>query len=862
MPKLIFHIFLLGIFLIPCQNFAQNNFEGGLLLSGNYKLPYNKKTSVQFTPNSPIKLQNKFEINFDLAFWDMNQFGPILQGKDKNGLLNFDLMNVYYKNNDTLFIQLIINKIPTGLIISIEKSKIYRNNWFNISLKFDLLKDEISGELNGKFYSKTKFNLNDKLNLHFFAGLYDFAFECPRIALKNMKIKNDENKIIHFWKFNEFNGEVAKDHSGNSDAKIKNGEWLLQKHAKWEKIVELEFESEPRITFNKNENKFYTNSKNSITEFDLLTNSVKKYSFEVNIPQRNYLVYNPVKDQLYHFYSGKGEVSVFNFDIKSWSKIDTTADNLGRYYGHSNFINPLTGDLLIFGGYGWYTCKNHLQKYNFTTKNWEIIETLGDSISPRYLDVVIGNDTSKNKIYIFNGFGNESGKQEIGFKQLNDFYELDLKNYSYKKFWAIEDKSDTYDYSERMIYDKNKDMFYVIGKKLTPIVGQKDRYMYDTIYLYGINKTEAKINLLNKYKNENNLEDPFDLFYSKETNEIILATNKFEKSGRKITLYSMLFPPLTQNEINELTPAKNALEEYYIYMISGFAALVFAVPFVIYIRKKKNNKKEISQNFEIPENITEEKIFAENEIPLDSEVKNSICLFGNFEVIDKNGNEISDQFKPKLRQLFLLILVNSKANKGITSEKLTSILWPEADNTQAKNNRNASISRLRNILSEIDGIEILHQNNKWVMEISEKLSLDVKKYHDLKSRLKNDFTKAELNRFINLISKGRFLNDIDYEWLDSIKSDIISEVIEISLSISENEKVKNDDELLLKLSDAILIWDSVNEKAIKLKINALTNLGRNGEAKLAYENFVLNYRKIFESDYKSSFQELLNEKNI
>ena len=50
---------------------------------------------------------------------------------------------------------------------------------------------------------------------------------------------------------------------------------------------------------------------------------------------------------------------------------------------------------------------------------------------------------------------------------------------------------------------------------------------------------------------------------------------------------------------------------------------------------------------------------------------NYIQLFGDFKVLDKEGNEITSLFTPKLKQLFLIILLYSQRNKnGISTKEL------------------------------------------------------------------------------------------------------------------------------------------------------------------------------------------------
>jgi len=59
-----------------------------------------------------------------------------------------------------------------------------------------------------------------------------------------------------------------------------------------------------------------------------------------------------------------------------------------------------------------------------------------------------------------------------------------------------------------------------------------------------------------------------------------------------------------------------------------------------------------------------------------------------FKVLDKDGDEITSQFTPKLKQLFLIILLYSQRSKnGISTQELTDILWKGHSSQSAKNSR-------------------------------------------------------------------------------------------------------------------------------------------------------------------------------
>ncbi len=113
--------------------------------------------------------------------------------------------------------------------------------------------------------------------------------------------------------------------------------------------------------------------------------SVIKDYFPFTIQSKTYLVHR-----------GCGPVLEFRND--SIVRIDNSFPHQNQY-----FASPFTynNTIYLFGGYGLFTYKNILTKYNFKTKEWEEEETFGTTPSPRRfaLNIVINKD-----LYLFSGY--------------------------------------------------------------------------------------------------------------------------------------------------------------------------------------------------------------------------------------------------------------------------------------------------------------------------------------------------------------------------------------------------------------------------------------------------------------------------
>jgi len=59
------------------------------------------------------------------------------------------------------------------------------------------------------------------------------------------------------------------------------------------------------------------------------------------------------------------------------------------------------------------------------------------------------------------------------------------------------------------------------------------------------------------------------------------------------------------------------------------------------------------------------------------------------------------------------------------------------------------------------------------------------------------------------------------------------------------------------LADILLIYDELNEEALKLKCCALVKMGRNGLAKATYNSFVKQYSVLLGIKYNYYFDQII-----
>ncbi|OFX33833.1 MAG: hypothetical protein A2W90_05265 [Bacteroidetes bacterium GWF2_42_66] len=300
-------------------------------------------------------------------------------------------------------------------------------------------------------------------------------------------------------------------------------------------------------------------------------------------------------------------------------------------------------------------------------------------------------------------------------------------------------------------------------------------------------------------------------------------------------------------EVYEVVPTRNIFIRYPI-LSRGFilALFIFAVIF-IYLRFFKNLKRSF---------ISAEKIRELEQTEIHQPRKNYIRLFGTFKVIDNEGNNITTQFTPKIKQLFLLIMLYSQKNKnGITTREMTDILWPDQSYQGAKNSRGVTIRKLRLLLESIDKVEINFNVDRWSMEFSGDVYCDYIEYLNILEKEGEDPTYYL--KFYQIIRGGEVFKGEMYDWLDDFKGNIGNSIIDMLLKFLAKLDIEKDNELVMKLSNRIFDTDPVNEQALQFKLNALVKQNNYNTARFTYDKFCALYQEYYGEAFPQKFDALI-----
>ncbi|MGE5428070.1 MAG: LamG-like jellyroll fold domain-containing protein [Methylococcaceae bacterium] len=302
-------------------------------------------------------------------------------------------------------------------------------------------------------------------------------------------------------------------------------------------------------------------------------------------------------------------------------------------------------------------------------------------------------------------------------------------------------------------------------------------------------------------------------------------------------------------EVIEIVPIKNVFILYPILSRSIIAILTLSLLVLAWFRIPFHKfKKQPS---------VADKIRTIESGNMQKPQSNYIQFFGDFKVLDKEGRDITSLFTPKLKQLFMIILLYSQRNKnGISTKELTDILWMGHSSQSAKNSRGVTMRKLRLLLESLDSVQINFHVDRWSMVFSGQVYCDYVQCVDLLKREKvhdNDFNL----RFYHIIQEGELFKGESYDWLDDFKGFIGNNIVDILLKFIEELSIQNDTELILSLAERILESDPVNDQALAYKLKALIRLNNYNLAKFTFDRFGGLYEEMYGEKFQVKFEELI-----
>ena len=831
--------FCLVIFLSITGAHAQ-----GLMFNSNDSL-LNKRTSYSvFNTNAPL-FQDHLHINFDLSLWDNKNLGYIFNLTGKND--SYSLSYLYF--NGAAYLNFNIDRKSNKLKIPIQDSQLHKRKWIKVKVDFDLKDDRVNIYIGNKFYHTDHLGLADTVTAKIVFGKNQYYTEVPDMAIKNLVVGNEQKSFT--FPLSESSGNIVHNSDGDEMGLVENPVWLINDSYYWKPVYKHSFSQVAGLNFTPVDNKLFMFTRDSITFFDSENGSAVITAFKEKSPVPLLLgksIFNTRENKLYVYevyHEHPTEPSVASLDMRTltWNAIGKI-EFKGQRHHHNIFYNANQDSIYLFGGYGSYSYYNKFFKYNPGTDQWEKVTFKGDTITPRFFSAV-SNVNKANEIYLFGGYGNESGSQIVGGRQYYDLYCINLQNHTIKKCWDIHPDKDVFVPANNLVLSEDGNYFYAMCYPHEIFKTSIKLYKF-SIKDGSYQVVSAPIPVISE-----RIESDINLFLNPKTNQLLCTLQEFTDPNRStIKVYSLAYPPvINAGEMQSgNSQAKPTIKLKYIALLAGI--MLAGVLVWLYSRRRPKTRPVV---------ITKDE--AETELVIDESTKvqriNAVYLLGEFMVFDKKGKDITYLFSPKIKQLFILILLNSKKNNGIISKKISHLLWPDKDITKTKNIKGVTFNHLRSAMSDIEGIDLSFLNDIYCFNTNEGFFCD---YFIVIDTLKKPDTEKEMLIIDNfeLINRGSFLSDMPDVWLDDFKVDYEELLMNDLLPQLERLYAEENYKAVVEISKLILNIDPFNDTAIKYQLKSYRRLKGIDHSKKVYDQFVAEYKKSLGIDYPIGLEKILH----
>ncbi len=844
-------------FLIACIVFSCSAGYGqsyGLTFNSHENV-LEKRTSLDISPGDSICFTRNFDLGFDINYLPNHRtyFGYILR-IISNGDHNIDL--IYHQKSHTF--RVINGEIFSNVSFQIDSPRLYRE-WNRINLKFNLENQTIQFEVNGKLIGTCNTPLNFRC-FKFLWGANDYlkykTRDIPPMQLRDIKIY-ENGSLKYFWPLNEVSGDTEYDGVGKQLAKVKNPTWLRPKYQKWELLNSFTCNGYAGVAFDPKTDRIFITGSDSLAVFPIneehgavawISNGHE------NLRVGHQAIFDTSGNQLYDLFIDQKKVAAYNFNKHQWDR-DFEPGKITEYWHANKFVSPFDSALYIIGGYGQLRYKNLVQRYSFATKKWDTISTAGDYSPPRYL-AALGTDPKNHFVYIIGGYGSQTGDQMLDPRNFYDMFRFNVKDRSFKKLYTLRPVENQFTFVNSLVIDPKTDHYY-------GLIFPNDSSSSNLQLITG-SLTDSTFQLLGNAIpfTFHDIECFADLYYSPISNKLIAVVLNYSKAddpvkNTTVRIFSLNFVP----EPNGV-PGEKPDGGYWrnLFLIAFAIASIGLIVFGIVRRKKMKTATLPAENSYLrhPPDLIGLSGISLFQNHVERGIHSSLFLFGQFQVFDKEGHDITGLFTPLLKELFLIICINTiRQGMGISSEMLNEKLWHDKSEKDAKNNRSVNIAKLKVILERVGNCVINKDSGFWQFQVEDdQMYIDYCKFNSLIQQTHNARIDY-IHPLVDIIRRGSFLHQTEYDWLDNIKSEISNSTIDLCLNYIKTHGISREPEFVIEITNCIFYFDHLNEDALIYQCKALIALKRFTLASNIYLKFAKEYKEIYGTEFSKSFHEAI-----
>lgn len=792
-------------------------FSQGLLFHAGDE-PINKRTSYRVFENNEQAFNDFFRLSFEMSVLDVNTFGFVcfiqnhVDETSYTLTLNFDADSIYLKMN--------IPGKQCLISVPLKKNRAEYRKWYPIEICFDSSRQEIVLKVAEMSYFSENQHIGSEFRPNVVFGKHDNYVDVPKIAIRNLRV-SDKNKMLHF-PLNESDGNDVMDEKGKIYGAVQNPGWLINESYHWKLRCQKRFSQPSVVSFDPATRRFILLDRDSAFIFSPDTDSFSTLAY-TNAIRPVIRLGNSFFDTLQHklfvyevndFPENMISIASLNLLSGEWEKVSMQQLPRQRHH-HSTFYSAGNKAFTIFGGFGNQRYAASFDRYDFTQDKWTPETFSGDRISPRFYPGQVKID--EHRALLFGGIGNPGGDQTLGRYYYYDCYLIDYQNKIVKKLWEIP-LSDTGLVSVRnMVSADSGRAFYTLCYP---------EYIPNTfLKLYKFSVSDGSYELLGDsvpFVSER-IESNANLYYNASSSELYCTTQVVAAdSSSVIQIYSLNAPPIAWSDIAHGN-VKYFRTNPVSYIILIFTAVSVFIVFLLIRRKNKHHLLSRHLAAQIKA----------GDVPPAPYRANSIYVFGEFSIIDRRGKNITYLLSPKLKQLFLyILLVEIDNGKGVTSQEIQQAIWADKTLENAKNLRGVALNQIRKMLEEIDGAELLYQNNYFSIVLDDSVYFDFREFTRL---LDGDLQSNDvLRQFSDITAYGNFLQEIDFQAILPVKSLLVKKINNLLMpELIRSYKLQNYP-TAIRFAKILSRCDEKDAASFHYEIESLLKCGLTNEARKRY----------------------------
>lgn len=843
------------LFVIYAGNPAKAQSYG--LRFASYEVLQDHRTMLDLTPTKQVCVSENLELTFDLSFVPKQKtyFGYIFRliGDDKQ---NIDLI---YDNGIAAAngrFRVITGDRLSGIAFNIPDPALF-GGWNQFALKLDVKTRKLSITAGGKTYTHAMDAASGGCYQVLFGANQHKSFQTtdvPPMNLANIRLMQD-GKSAGLWPLDEHSGETVHNANGKMAGVTKNPVWIEKLHESWQPRRRMVTSGFACSALDQKREILYLIGEDSLHTYSVASQVMVSYPYQsgrLHLAKGNQAFVDTISGNLYTYNADQQRIARFDFMSRKWDNnfIFPIPESSTEYWHSNKFFSAADSSLYLFGGYGHLTYKNKVHRYHLPTRRWTTLPT-GDTTTtagiytPRYL---AAGGVGPRGMYILGGYGSLTGQQILNPRNWNDLLLFDPRTQTWKKVYDTGTDLSQLNFANSLVFPDG--YFYALSFP-------KNRYNSELQLVRGsLDKPEFTPMAPPIPYSFHDTHSFADLFFCPDSKQLVAFTMTRSEDDKQTVMhvYTLLTP--VREARAEVITAENEPLPVWPLFVAGAGLLAAGAWLYFRMRRPSPTTSETENN--PGDNVLPAPVqLRRNAEPVTSQERNSISLFGDLQLVDDNGKDITQALTPLIKELFLVILLYSiRWKRGINSDKLRELLWADKSAESARNNRSVNLTKLKAILAKMPHCQIVMNAGHWKLEFDEnEVHVDYLDFMNITSSKNID--RPMIEALTGITSKGSFLSNLEFEWLDPFKSEISNMVVNTFLNYAASIPVSDDPELMIRLANNISYFDPANEEAMVLKCKSFALLGKHSLAKSTFESFTREYNNIYGEDFRRELTDIL-----